>query len=87
MIINEKRRSPSIELVEPRKRRKLDECRSTDSDIVPVSPTEGKPLLDKLKPEIAPFPPDIPLRSIPRLCIERASPLVCPNQDIVSKTL
>ena len=45
----------------------------------------GRPHL-KVPPDVAPYPEDIRLRDIPRMCVERPCPLVCPNQDIVSHT-
>ena len=38
---------------------------------------------DPTLPDMQPFPVDIRLEDIPPLCVERASPLVCVNQDIV----
>lgn len=35
------------------------------------------------KPDVTLYPEDIRLRDIPRMCVERPSPLECPNQDIV----
>ena len=39
--------------------------------------------IDPTLPDMQPFPMDVRLEDIPRLCVERASPLVCVNQDIV----
>ena len=35
-------------------------------------------------PDLEPFEEDVELEGIPRFCVERASPLVCINQDLVS---
>ena len=37
-------------------------------------------------PDMEPFEEDVQLEDIPRYCVERASPLVCVNQDLVSLT-
>ncbi len=41
--------------------------------------------IDPELPDMVPFPEDVRLQDIPPLCVERASPLVCVNQDIVSE--
>lgn len=38
-------------------------------------------------PDLEPPDEDCPLEDIPRLAIKRCSPLICPNQDIVSSAL
>jgi DNA polymerase mu len=43
----------------------------------------GRKMIDYL-PDIEMYDEDIKLKDIPRLCVERPSPLVCVNQDIVS---
>lgn len=40
--------------------------------------------LGEVPPNLEAFDEDMPLEDIPSLCIERHSPLVCANQDIVS---
>ena len=37
-------------------------------------------------PDMEPFEEDVQLEDIPRYCVERASPLVCVNQDLVSSS-
>lgn len=54
-----------------RKRRKLD-----------FDAVDGFAIDPKL-PDMEPFPEDVRLEYIPPLCVNRASPLVCVNQDIV----
>ncbi|GMK55276.1 hypothetical protein CspeluHIS016_0203320 [Cutaneotrichosporon spelunceum] len=49
------------------------------TDATPDSP-ETKPSLDE---DVAPYPPDIRFRTIPRMAVQRPSPLTCPNQDII----
>lgn len=36
-------------------------------------------------PDMEPFEEDVELEGIPRYCVERASPLICVNQDLVSE--
>lgn len=58
------------------KRRRID---TTDNhDVV-----ETRLAIDYL-PDLEPYPVDISLEDIPKLCIFRPSPLICINQDIVS---
>jgi len=40
--------------------------------------------LEKSLPDLEMWDEDIELEDVPRLCIERPSPLVCVNQDLVS---
>lgn len=40
-------------------------------------------VIDPFLPDMEPFPDHIRLGDIPPLCVNRASPLVCVNQDIV----
>jgi hypothetical protein len=47
------------------------------TDTAPASPAVN------LDEDVAPYPEDIRFRNIPRLAVERPSPLTCPNQDIV----
>ena len=71
--------------------------RSTSSDIDGVSSVSKRQrhtgqdageanTIDYL-PDISLLPEDIPFEDIPRLCVERACPLVCVNQDIVCPSL
>jgi hypothetical protein len=57
----------------PKKRRKMADCGS-----------EGRPTGEL--PDLVPFPFDTPFEDIPKLCVHRASPLKCVNQDIVSRS-
>lgn len=56
------------------KRRKLD-----------FDAVDGFPVDPEL-PDLEVFPEDVRFQDIPPLCVERASPLVCVNQDIVIMT-
>jgi hypothetical protein len=42
----------------------------------------GRRMIEYL-PDMVPLSEDIKLEDMPRLCVERACPLVCINQDIV----
>ena len=63
----------------PRKRRRTSRP-SLGEDTFALG-VEGSPAGDL--PDLEPFPGDVKLSDIPKRCVERASPLVCVNQDII----
>ncbi|ORY32892.1 putative beta DNA polymerase [Naematelia encephala] len=48
-----------------------------------VDEIEGIKMIDYL-PDMEPFQEDIKLKDIPKWCVERPSPLICINQDIIN---
>jgi hypothetical protein len=88
-------RSPSVEIVEPEPREK----RSWESsvEILEVEPARARkrPRLSEPEdpktpgedtiPDVKEYDEDLRLSDMPRMCVQRACPLICPNQDIVSR--
>lgn len=83
----ERSRSRSVEVVEKKRRRSWE----SSIEVLEAMPAkrarinEGEHAHeDRPLPDVVPRPENVKLGDIPRMCVERACPLVCPNQDIVS---
>ena len=61
--------------------------RNTPPDSEEESPIAKRSKLGGELEDLTPLLEDVRLEDIPRLCVERASPLVCVNQDIVGVQL
>jgi DNA polymerase mu len=57
--------------------------RSSDEEEEDDRPRKKRRLAEERLPGLEKWDEDIELEDIPRFCIQRPSPLVCPNQDLV----